>query len=109
MPADVVRLAFPVYLRWLIGEMIAPPRAFARQFGIPPRRVFKAAYWRSARSRQMLLNRPLTCGASPKTLGYARSGHGGCGRCWVSTGGYRGTAVNPIGVNRSSVWQGCQQ
>ncbi|GAS93505.1 diiron oxygenase (plasmid) [Mycobacterium avium subsp. hominissuis] len=46
-------LAFPVYLRWLIGEMIAPPRAFARQFGIP-RRVFKAAYWRSARSRQML-------------------------------------------------------
>ncbi|CAM5744003.1 diiron oxygenase [Mycolicibacterium aubagnense] len=46
-------LAFPIYLRWLIGEMIAPPRAFARQFGIP-RRAFKAAYWRSARSRQML-------------------------------------------------------
>lgn len=46
-------LAFPIYLRWLIGEMITPPRAFARQFGIP-RRVFKAAYWRSARSRQLL-------------------------------------------------------
>ncbi|WP_155924532.1 diiron oxygenase [Mycolicibacterium sp. CBMA 234] len=46
-------VAFPIYLRWLIGEMIAPPRAFARQFGIP-RRVFKAAYWRSASSRQML-------------------------------------------------------
>jgi hypothetical protein len=46
-------MAFPIYLRWLIGEMIAPPRAFARQFGVP-RRVFKAAYWRSARSRQML-------------------------------------------------------
>jgi hypothetical protein len=46
-------LAFPIYLRWLVGEMIAPPRTFARQFGIP-RQVFKAAYWRSARSRQML-------------------------------------------------------
>jgi P-aminobenzoate N-oxygenase AurF len=46
-------LAFPILLRWLVGEMITPPRAFARQFGIP-RRVFKAAYWRSARSRQML-------------------------------------------------------
>lgn len=46
-------LAFPIYLRWLIGEMIAPPRTFARQFGIP-RRVFKEAYWRSASSRQML-------------------------------------------------------
>ena len=46
-------MAFPIYLRWLIGEMIAPPRAFARQFGVP-RRVFKAAYWRSARSRKML-------------------------------------------------------
>lgn len=46
-------IIFPVFLRWLIGESVAPPRTFARQFGIP-RQVFKAAYWRSARSRQMM-------------------------------------------------------
>jgi hypothetical protein len=45
-------IVFPLFLRWLIGEMIAPPRAFARQFGIP-RRVFKNAYWRSAQSRRI--------------------------------------------------------
>jgi hypothetical protein len=45
--------AFPLYLRWLIGESIAPPRTFARQFGVP-RRVFKTAYWRSAQSRRMM-------------------------------------------------------
>lgn len=44
---------FPFFLRWLIGEMIGPPRTFARQFGVP-RRVFKAAYWRSAQSRRMM-------------------------------------------------------
>ncbi|PXX03358.1 AurF N-oxygenase family protein [Mycolicibacterium moriokaense] len=46
-------IAFPFYLRWLIGESVGPPRTFARQFGIP-RRVFKAAYWRSAESRRMM-------------------------------------------------------
>ncbi|HZQ33435.1 MAG TPA: diiron oxygenase [Mycobacterium sp.] len=46
-------IAFPFYLRWLIGESMGPPRTFARQFGIP-RRVFKAAYWRSAQSRRMM-------------------------------------------------------
>lgn len=45
-------IIFPILLRWLIGESVGPPRTFARQFGVP-RRVFKAAYWRSARSRQM--------------------------------------------------------
>lgn len=44
---------FPFFLRWLIGEMIGPPRTFAREFGVP-RRVFKAAYWRSAQSRRMM-------------------------------------------------------
>ena len=43
----------PLCLRWLIGESVGPPRTFARQFGIP-RRVFKAAYWRSAQSRQIM-------------------------------------------------------
>ena len=46
-------IIFPLFLRWLIGESVGPPRTFARQFGVP-RRVFKAAYWRSARSREML-------------------------------------------------------
>jgi len=46
-------IAFPFYLRWLIGESVGPPRTFARQFGIP-RRVFKAAYWRSAQSRRIM-------------------------------------------------------
>lgn len=44
---------FPCYARWLIGESIGPPRAFARQFGVP-RPVYKAAYWRSAPSRRMM-------------------------------------------------------
>lgn len=46
-------IAFPFYLRWLIGESSGPPRTFARQFGVP-RRVFKSAYWRSAQSRRMM-------------------------------------------------------
>ncbi|OBB11222.1 aminobenzoate oxygenase [Mycolicibacterium setense] len=46
-------ILFPFFLRWLIGEMIGPPRTFARQFGVP-RRVFKSAFWRSAQSRQMM-------------------------------------------------------
>jgi hypothetical protein len=46
-------IAFPFFLRWLIGESMGPPRTFARQFGIP-RRIFKAAYWRSAQSRRMM-------------------------------------------------------
>ena len=46
-------IAFPFYLRWLIGESMGPPRNFARQFGIP-RRVFKTAYWRSSESRRMM-------------------------------------------------------
>ena len=47
-------ITFPVFLRWLIGEMIGAPRTFAREFGIP-RQVFKQAYWRSPRSRQMMV------------------------------------------------------
>ncbi|CAN5487556.1 hypothetical protein BH11ACT6_BH11ACT6_23770 [soil metagenome] len=46
-------IAFPIFLRWLIGEMIGQPRTFARQFGIP-RQVFKSAYWRSEQSRRMM-------------------------------------------------------
>ena len=46
-------IAFPILLRWLVGESVGPPRTFARQFGVP-RRVFKTAYWRSAHSRRVM-------------------------------------------------------
>lgn len=46
-------IAFPFYLRWLIGESMGPPRNFAREFGVP-RRVFKSAYWRSPQSRRIM-------------------------------------------------------
>lgn len=46
-------ITFPFFLRWLIGEMLTPPRAFVREFGIP-RRVFKSAYWRSDYSRKLM-------------------------------------------------------
>lgn len=49
----IYAIGLPLLLRWLIGEMITPPRTFARQFGIP-RRVFKTAYWRSGQSRAMM-------------------------------------------------------
>lgn len=45
-------ILYPLFFRWLMGEF-TPPRSFAREFGVP-RRVFKSAYWRSERSRQML-------------------------------------------------------
>ncbi len=46
-------ILFPLFLRWLMGEMLTPPRSFARQFGVP-RRTFKSAYWRSEHSRRMM-------------------------------------------------------
>ncbi|MCX2714118.1 AurF N-oxygenase family protein [Mycolicibacterium sp. J2] len=46
-------ITFPFFLRWLMGEMLTPPRAFVRQFDVP-RHVFKAAYWRSAYSRRLM-------------------------------------------------------
>jgi hypothetical protein len=46
-------IIFPLFLRWLIGESVGPPRTFARQFGIP-RQVFKTAYWRGDQSRRMM-------------------------------------------------------
>lgn len=46
-------IMFPLFLRWLMGEIFTPSRTFAREFGVP-RRTFKSAYWRSAYSRQMM-------------------------------------------------------
>lgn len=46
-------ILFPLFLRWLMGEIFTPPRSFARQFCVP-RRTFKSAYWRSGHSRRMM-------------------------------------------------------
>lgn len=49
----VYAVMFPLFLRWLMGEIFTPPRSFAREFGAP-RRTFKAAFWRSEYSRQLM-------------------------------------------------------
>lgn len=46
-------IMFPLFLRWLMGEIFTPPRSFARQFGVP-RQTFKSAYWRSEYSQRWL-------------------------------------------------------
>ncbi|MFJ1458001.1 diiron oxygenase [Nocardia sp. N2S4-5] len=49
----VCALAFPLAMRWLAGEIMTPPRSFARQFDIP-REVIKEAFWRGPASRKIL-------------------------------------------------------
>ncbi len=46
-------LAFPLAMRWLAGEIMAPPQSFATRFDIP-REVFREAFWRAPRSRRIL-------------------------------------------------------
>ncbi|RDI52815.1 AurF N-oxygenase family protein [Nocardia mexicana] len=54
VPAKAVcALAFPLAMRWLAGEIMAPPRSFARRFDIP-REVIKEAFWRAPASRRIL-------------------------------------------------------
>jgi hypothetical protein len=50
----IYAVMFPLFLRWLMGEIFAPPRSFARQFAIP-RRTFKSAYWRGGHSRRVMV------------------------------------------------------
>jgi hypothetical protein len=61
-------IAFPIFLRWLIGEMIGQPRSFARQFGVP-RQVFKSAYWRSEQSRRMMADSAADVRRTAENLG----------------------------------------
>ncbi|MBF6327014.1 AurF N-oxygenase family protein [Nocardia transvalensis] len=49
----VCALAFPLAMRWLVGEIMAPPRSFAARFDIP-REVIKEAFWRAPTSRRIL-------------------------------------------------------
>ncbi|NKY53761.1 AurF N-oxygenase family protein [Nocardia vermiculata] len=46
-------VAFPLAMRWLAGEIMAPPRSFAREFDIP-REVIDEAFWDSPTSRRIL-------------------------------------------------------
>ncbi|MFF0492485.1 AurF N-oxygenase family protein [Nocardia sp. NPDC003482] len=49
----VCAIAFPLAMRWLAGEIMAPPRSFARQFDIP-REVIREAFWRAPHSKRVL-------------------------------------------------------
>ncbi|MFC6010249.1 AurF N-oxygenase family protein [Nocardia lasii] len=49
----VCSLAFPIAMRWLANEIMAPPRSFEREFGIP-REVIEQAFWKSEHSRKIL-------------------------------------------------------
>jgi hypothetical protein len=49
----VCGLAFPLAMRWLGGEIMTPPRSFARQFEIPDE-VMREAFWHSPRSRKIM-------------------------------------------------------
>ncbi|WP_182349080.1 AurF N-oxygenase family protein [Tomitella gaofuii] len=44
---------FPVAMRWLAGEIMTPPKEFARRFDIPDA-VIREAFWDSPRSRQIM-------------------------------------------------------
>lgn len=49
----VCAIAFPLAMRWLAGEIMTPPKEFARRFDIPDE-VMREAFWRSAHSRAIL-------------------------------------------------------
>ncbi|MEV0247417.1 diiron oxygenase [Nocardia sp. NPDC050712] len=49
----VCALAFPLAMRWLAGEIMSPPRSFARQFEIPEE-VIRDAFWGAPQSRRIL-------------------------------------------------------
>ncbi|PPJ09396.1 hypothetical protein C5E51_14300 [Nocardia nova] len=46
-------LAFPITMRWLAGEIMAPPRSFAKEFDIP-REVIREAFWDAPHARRIL-------------------------------------------------------
>ena len=49
----IVAVLFPVAMRWLAGQIMAPPKSFAAQFDIP-RGVFREAFWRGPTARRIL-------------------------------------------------------
>ncbi|MGV9411602.1 AurF N-oxygenase family protein [Nocardia sp. NPDC003693] len=49
----VAAVSFPLAMRWLAGEIMAPPKSFARQFDIPDE-VFAEAFWDGPQQRRIL-------------------------------------------------------
>ncbi|RBO93912.1 AurF N-oxygenase family protein [Nocardia puris] len=49
----VCSLAFPLAMRWLAGEIMAPSRSFAKQFDIPAQ-VWREAFWDGPHQRRIL-------------------------------------------------------
>lgn len=49
----LLSVLFPVAMRWLAGEIMAPPASFAEQFDIP-RAVMREAFWRGPAARRIL-------------------------------------------------------
>jgi hypothetical protein len=51
--ATICAIAFPLAMRWLAGEIMTSPKQMAREFGIP-REVYREAFWRSPKSKQIM-------------------------------------------------------
>lgn len=49
----IVSVAFPIIMRWLAGEIMTAPRSFKKRFAIPDD-VFREAFWRSPKSREIM-------------------------------------------------------
>ncbi|MDF0532338.1 diiron oxygenase [Tsukamurella sp. 8F] len=49
----ICAIAFPLAMRWLVGEIFTPPREFAETFDIPDE-VMQEAFWRGPTARALL-------------------------------------------------------
>ena len=49
----LISVSFPVTMRWLAGEIMTPPPAFAKRFGVP-REVMRDAFWKSPASQRIM-------------------------------------------------------
>lgn len=49
----IISVLFPIAMRWLAGQIMAPGKSFAAQFEIP-REVMREAFWRGPASRRIL-------------------------------------------------------
>ena len=46
-------LVFPIAMRYLAGQIMVPPKSFAREFGVPDE-VFAEAFWQAPESKRLL-------------------------------------------------------
>ncbi|CAM3774311.1 AurF N-oxygenase family protein [Tsukamurella ocularis] len=49
----ICAFAFPLAMRWLVGEIFTPPKSFFEQFDVP-REVKREAFWRGPTARALL-------------------------------------------------------